>query len=500
MALALSAGDPEKVRLLLRRGADIHYQRAEGYSAIIDAVHGRDVFRDERLLNLLQLLVASGVNLDAITSYKESGCRVLSRLGRFDAVKVLLDAGADPGQLRWTPLLRAVALGSLDEMKAAIENGADLEALDWWERTAWLLAIQTGDIAKVRFLQEHGADIQVHGRCGNPPLFYAIDIHHVRMLRWILDSGADIEGTDEFATTPLMQAAEGGDAEMVAELLQAGARVDAEKEYDQSALSFAQTSEVARLLLDAGANPSRLPVEGRRALLGLGPEPDEALLDVSADEFHAGKTRRFGTSNPEKHVVPFWEQMIRAGITGYQAIRLFEDQVTTRREPVWCAQRFGQSITFLSDGRIIQIAGEHEDHYDADFCIYNDVFVHHPDGAIDIYGYPEAVFPPTDFHTATLVGDFIYIIGSLGYSEARRYGKTPVYRLDIQTSQMEEIVTAGVIPGWIYGHRAVALSPDEIQISGGKIVTSDGNDEAHTENAKRFTFHTKANVWTEGVV
>jgi hypothetical protein len=28
---------------------------------------------------------------------------------------------------------------------------------------------------------------------------------------------------------------------------------------------------------------------------------------------------------------------------------------------VWCAQRFGQSLSFLPDGRVIQIAGEHED-------------------------------------------------------------------------------------------------------------------------------------------
>jgi hypothetical protein len=41
--------------------------------------------------------------------------------------------------------------------------------------------------------------------------------------------------------------------------------------------------------------------------------------------------------------------------------------------------------------------GEHEDFYDPDFCIYNDVFVHERDGSVAIYGYPESVFPPTDY-------------------------------------------------------------------------------------------------------
>jgi hypothetical protein len=34
-------------------------------------------------------------------------------------------------------------------------------------------------------------------------------------------------------------------------------------------------------------------------------------------------------------------------------------------------QRFGQSLTLLPDCRAVQIGGEHEDWYDADFCIYN---------------------------------------------------------------------------------------------------------------------------------
>ena len=78
------------------------------------------------------------------------------------------------------------------------------------------------------------------------------------------------------------------------------------------------------------------------------------------------------------------------------------------------AKRFGQSLTLLPDGLAVQIGGEHEDYYDPDFCIYNDVFVHERDGSITIYGYPESAFPPTDFRTATLVGDSIYVIGSLG--------------------------------------------------------------------------------------
>jgi ankyrin repeat protein len=122
MALCLAGGDPQKVALLLERGADIHYRRTAGYDALIDSVHGRDILHDPHLISLLKLLTAQGVSLNSITAYGESGLRVLSRIGRFDAVRLLLDAGADETQLDWTSLIRAVALGSLDDVLEIVES------------------------------------------------------------------------------------------------------------------------------------------------------------------------------------------------------------------------------------------------------------------------------------------------------------------------------------------------------------------------------------------
>src|SRR5438552_12778485 len=92
---ALGEGDPQRVRALIEAGADVRYKRDHAYDALLDAVHGRDVARDPRLLELLALLAAHGVDLSGVSVYGESGLRVLSRLGRFDAARLLLDAGAD---------------------------------------------------------------------------------------------------------------------------------------------------------------------------------------------------------------------------------------------------------------------------------------------------------------------------------------------------------------------------------------------------------------------
>jgi ankyrin repeat protein len=149
MDLALGAGNPDVIRLLLRAGAPLETPKENGYTALIHAVHSRDVYRDARLIELLHLLIGQGAELNVISSYGESGLRVLSRLGRFDAVKVLLDAGADSSQLEWTPLHRAVALGTLEEVRSEVEAGDSLEERDRWQRTPWLLALQTGEFQRL---------------------------------------------------------------------------------------------------------------------------------------------------------------------------------------------------------------------------------------------------------------------------------------------------------------------------------------------------------------
>jgi len=515
LSSCLAGGDPEKLAVLLEHGANLHYKRAGDYDALIDAVTGRDVLRDPRLIDLLNLLVAARVSLNGVSSYGESGLRVLSRAGRFDGVRLLLASGADETQLGWTPLIRAVATGSLADVEKAIANGAPLEARDWWERTAFLVAVQTGDLAKAQLLLRQGADASACGRCGKPPLFYAIENYRAPMLQWLLETGASVDRTNEHGETVLVVAVECGNAEAVDVLLKAGADVNARagttcppeladvlaragvglnaERFGQTALASAGTRDIALRLLDAGADPADLSSEARRAIVGLDPEAGEDLLDASPEDYRKGRSPRFGTCNPEEIHEPFWDGMIRAGIGAYQADTLYPDE--PGGAPVWCAQRFGQSLTMLPDGRIVQIGGEHEDSYDEDFCIYNDVFVHLPGGTIRIYGYPESVFPPTGFHTATLIGDSIYIIGSLGYQGTRQYGTTPVYRLDTKTFRIEPVPARSESPGWISKHRAALVAPHQIRISGGKLLGWDGERETDTRNEKAFVLDIERQLW-----
>jgi len=296
-AVCLRGGDPLKLAMLLDRGADLRYTRSHGYDALLDAVFSHNSNRDPRLLDVLRILIARGVALNGVSSYQESALRVLSRLGRFDAVQLLLDAGADETQLAWTPLHRAVALGTLAEVKAVVEDGEYIELVDWWQRTPWLVAVKAGDLEKARYLVDCGADCTVTGQGGASPLDLATESFQTPMLKWLIELGISVESTADCCITPLMTAVQAGNDEAVDVLIAAGADVN-RRTLCGTPLDSVQTREIALRLLDSGADPAHLSFEGRRAILGLEPQPDESLFDAAPEEYRIAPTACWGDTIP----------------------------------------------------------------------------------------------------------------------------------------------------------------------------------------------------------
>lgn len=364
---------------------------------------------------------------------------------------------------------------------------ARLEGQDAWLHTAWKLAMVAGDVDEAQRVWNRCTDDETVGlRHEEPALHLAIQGRHSEMLQWLLARGFDVEGPNSCAS-PLILAAEKDWLEGMQLLIAAGAKLESEH-YGSTALNSAQSRASIICLLDAGADAAGLSSEGRRILVGLPPDADIGALDkVTAEQFMRSHSRRFGTCNPEPIHDAFCSAMVRSGVDAYRATSHFCRPGSAAHGPVWCARRFGQSLTFLPDGRIAQIGGEHEDDYDPDFCIYNDVIVHDPNGNFQIYAYPESVFEPTDFHTATLCGDAIVIIGSLGYGGQRHYGQTPVYRIDTRRWRIERMETRGEGPGWIHRHRASLVAPGSIRVEGGVILTkADGRQEKAIDNERVF--------------
>jgi hypothetical protein len=245
-------------------------------------------------------------------------------------------------------------------------------------------------------------------------------------------------------------------------------------------------------------------------------------MEISRELFDQQRRPRFGNANPERMRLAFWEWMIRgeenpstdeeSGLAGlglvmrdgklksgygpYRARDLFKVPLNREDGPIWTFERYGATRNELPDGRVVCIGGEHEDYYDPDFHIYNDVVVFSPEGKIEIYGYPKEVFPPTDFHTASVLNDRIIIVGSLGYMHERRPGCSPVYSLDLSDYRMSEIRMSGEMPGWISEHVSVVGSDGTITIRGGKVIEEKGGKQQYRRNVEDYALDLGSGVWS----
>jgi hypothetical protein len=394
-----------------------------------------------------------------------------------------------------------VQKGELRELQAALRSGVDVDSPGQMGATALMLAIGSKDLEKTKLLIQHGANPELTDDFNATALRHAVDADFAEGVRFLLSLGVDrgyrpryplkkIDYGNSVLDVPLPAGLRDvlSEAEWQASLQESrqAMRELGENPSVEPVISAVQSVEVLKLFLDVGDDLSLAPTDVKRAFIGL---QTGAELNVADSDYRRHKLPRFGNSNPDRMDFPFWKEMVRTGAGSYAARTKFKDS-NPFQEPgaVWCYDRFGSSLTPLNDGRFVQIGGEHEDYYDPDFFIYNDVVIHDGNGNFQIYGYPRDVFPPTDFHCATLCRDGIYIIGCLGYPDQRLPGFTPVYRLKLESWQIDPVKTAGEMPGWIHNHRA-RYEPERnaIVIEEGEIsVMAEGAEQEFRRNEHVF--------------
>ena len=494
LALAIEHASLEEIRLLVSSGADVTWRDDDGYSVLLKALYSNITASADRQRSILEYLIAAGAPLDCVSDYGESVLTVAAGRPDLELVKLFLDRGADPAVLRWNDVFRTLAFGTPDELQALLRDSPSLEDVDCRGRTPFLFAVHCGKLELARLLLEHGCNRSATGCVETTAVGYAIEGHQPQVLQWLLANGWDLrQPVDQFGASPLRHAVRYDCPECVRTLLEAGAGIEEQDEYGFDLMHEASSSEVIWILHEAGLDLNGLPSERRaRLLTAHGGEP----FEVSAEDYEVFRTPRCGRSNPEELGNPFWNEMVRSRCSAYTASEEFGPAPRPDDQKIWCFDRHGQSLTRLPSGQLVEIGGEHEDYYDPDFCIYRDVVVHDGQGGFRIFDYPEDVFPPTDFHSATFLDGGIYIIGCLGYPADRRPGKTPVYRLDCETWSIHAVPSRGQVPGWIHSHRARVEGEGTILIWGGKIW--DGQDLVANEQA--FRFDTRTGEWSLAAV
>lgn len=446
---------------------------------------------DEKLLHLINEYLARGGDIDYETKYGESLLGVTFRFQKMSSFRNLVDHGADQTPLGWPESFMEIALS--DARTTNLPSTIDPKIRNEKGLTPFLFAVSLGrqNIAEALLPLTEQEGLK-GGRNSYGPIYLAAEHQHRDMIDWLISKGFDVNEASSFGETALFAALEWSAPDTVKKLIDAGADVNVRHNlssqlkvfppnyegYDPSLepdvnetiftpMNRANDPESALLLYRAGAPLKELSDDDvRRNLIGASKIQKQT---IGQSEFASHKYRKFGQSNPELTNHPFWLEQIRTHDSGFAAFEKYSSNKRDYSHPAtWSFSRFGQSITELPDGRWLLIAGAHEDSYDPDFSIYNDVVVIDPNGDAVIYSYPEKVFQPTDFHTATLLKDRVLIIGNLGYFGKRSEGFTPVYSLDLKSFEVSKVQISGEGPGWISRHNAQKVD-GKIVISGGQV-------------------------------
>ena len=155
-----------------------------------------------------------------------------------------------------TPLMHAAAFGSIDAMKMLLDAGADVNAKNNFGATALLWCARDGE--KARMLIEHGADVNVRSKQGRTPLMLAsMREGGADIVALLLSKGADVNVADTHGETALGLAAEYGGIDNVRLLAAKRANIHALNQKGQTPLILAAQGaqpEVARFLIREGAN------------------------------------------------------------------------------------------------------------------------------------------------------------------------------------------------------------------------------------------------------
>ena len=110
-------------------------------------------------------------------------------------MKVLLENGADVNAVdKWkrSALFPAASAGHLDAVKVLIQNGADVNAFDAEEYTALHLAAEEGDVDIVKVLIQNGADVNAVGKISGTALQSSAHYGKVACTLQLLCFGAQI--------------------------------------------------------------------------------------------------------------------------------------------------------------------------------------------------------------------------------------------------------------------------------------------------------------------
>jgi ankyrin repeat protein len=245
----------------------------------------------------VQTFLANGADVNARNRYGATSLLLATFKGHTAIIKLLLENGADINAKMKCPLITllpprripkegadldsavrmsegetaliiASTEGHTEIVRLLIEKGADIKAIDTFDRTALIMAAASGWTEIVKILLENGADINAKDDTGDTALMWAVN--QPETIKLLLENGADVNAKEIFqGETALMMATTHGQIEVVKLLLEKGANINEKNFKGGTSLMLAAgrgETEIVELLLERGAEVNARDKNGLTAL------------------------------------------------------------------------------------------------------------------------------------------------------------------------------------------------------------------------------------------
>jgi ankyrin repeat protein len=300
---AVWANNASMATLLLEHNADINARRNNGETALY-------MVAEAGLSDMVSLLLAQHTDINAENNDGYTPFVVALVLDRKNVAELLLAGGADVNLKTSngkTPLHAAAGAGDIKMVEALLARHVDVN-ISTKLGTPLHAAANSGHTDMVELLLAHHADINARDDAGHTPLHAATSLYancgwgnHVypdgsrnctQAARALIDHHANVDVKDNAGQTPLFGAVARGDKDMVTLLLAHKTNVNARDNdargplvaavFESAATSY-DHREVAKLLLDSGADVNEGHVLLSNAVRNKDKSMVKLLLDYHAD-------------------------------------------------------------------------------------------------------------------------------------------------------------------------------------------------------------------------
>ncbi len=278
LADAIKTGDRASALALLQQKVDVNAPEPDGTTAIAWAVRQGDT-------DMVDRLIRAGADVKASNRYGVTPLSLACLNGDAAVIEKLLKAGADvnaKGAEDETPLMTVARAGNVEAAKVLLAHGAQVDAREKWHgETALMWAAAEKHPAMIEELIAHGADVNAVSTVVNWERQTTAEPRE----KWLPLGGF----------TPLMFAAREGCVECLPVLVKAGANLNQGDPDGLTPMVDAIINghyDVARFLLEKGADPNLADKTGRAALYAAvdahtmpasnRPSPDESDNEITS--------------------------------------------------------------------------------------------------------------------------------------------------------------------------------------------------------------------------